>query len=143
MKVVHALHDSYHNRHVVASRKLLKRENGPPGAKSDSRPSARVPAEQEDIRRIPAHRTIQVPRVHDDNAQAHRSRTLPRKGSCDGGKGKYDRAMGHVAGNQPLDDSRDKSRLLHLHKQFKVSRRKKRQCRIEGKRILDMTRRVV
>jgi hypothetical protein len=24
MKVVHALHDSYHNRHVVASRKLLK-----------------------------------------------------------------------------------------------------------------------
>jgi hypothetical protein len=41
MKVVHALHDSYHNRHVVASRKLLKRENGPPGAKSDSRPSAR------------------------------------------------------------------------------------------------------
>ena len=63
MKVVHALHDSYHNRHVVASRKLLKRKNGPPGAKSDSRPSARVPAEQEDIRRIPAHRTIQVPRV--------------------------------------------------------------------------------
>src|SRR6266567_5410832 len=75
--------------------------------------------------------------------QAHPSRTLPRKGSCDGGKGKYDRAMGHVVGNQPLDDSRDKSRLLHLHKQFKVSRRKKRQCRIEGKRILDMTRRVV
>jgi len=122
MKVVHALHDSYHNRHVVASRKLLKRENGPPGAKSDSRPSARVPAEQEDIRRIPAHRTIQVPRVHDDDAQAHRSRTLPRKGSCDVFKGKYDRATGHVAGNQPLDDSRDKSRLLHLHKQFKVSR---------------------
>src|SRR5262252_8393853 len=45
MKVVHALHDTYHNRHVVASRKLLKRENGPPGAKSDSRPSARVPAD--------------------------------------------------------------------------------------------------
>jgi len=143
MKVVHALHDSYHNRHVVASRKLLKRENGPPGAKSDSRPSARVPAEQEDIRRIPAHRTIQVPRVHDDDAQAHRSRTLPRKGSCDSGKGEYDRATGHVAGNQPLDDSRDKSRLFHLHKQFKVSRRKQRQCRIEGKRILDMTRRAV
>jgi len=27
-----SLHDSYHHRHVVASRKLLKRESRPPGA---------------------------------------------------------------------------------------------------------------
>src|SRR6266567_5093806 len=104
MKVVHALRNTHHDRHSVTSRTPLKRENGPPSTKRDPRPNARVPAEQDDIRRIRTLHAIQIPWICDNDAQAHRSRTLPQKGSCDGGKCEHDRAVGHVIGNELLDD---------------------------------------
>jgi len=79
MKVVHALRNTHHDRHSVTSRTPLKRENGPPSTKRDPRPNARVPAEQDDIRRIRTLHAIQIPWIRDNDAQAHRSRTLHRK----------------------------------------------------------------
>jgi len=83
MKVVHALHDSYHNRHVVASRKPAQARKRTTRREKRLASKRARPSRAGGHPRIPAHRTIQVPRVHDDDAQAHRSRTLPRKGSCD------------------------------------------------------------
>src|SRR6266480_5011673 len=96
MKIVQALCNPHHDRQLVTPRATFKRENGPPSTERDPRPNTRVPTEEEDIRRIRANYAIQIPWTHDNDAQAHRSRTLPRKGSCDGGKCEHDRAVGHV-----------------------------------------------
>src|SRR6266542_3442885 len=111
---------------LVMPRAPFKREDRPPDTERDPRPNARVPADEEDIWRIGTHHALQIPWTHDNDAQAHRSRPLPRKGSCDGGKCEHDRAVGHVTRNQLLDNHRGKPRLLDLHKQLESRLRKKR-----------------
>src|SRR5262249_1001337 len=79
LKVVQALRNPHHDRPVEAPRAPLEREDGPPGTERDPRPNARVPAEEKDIRSIRSDCAIQIPWTHDNDAQAHRSRALPRK----------------------------------------------------------------
>jgi hypothetical protein len=52
MKVVHALRDPHYDRRLVALREPLEREKRPPTTKRNPRPTARVPAEKENIWRI-------------------------------------------------------------------------------------------
>src|SRR5215831_13570409 len=94
VKVLHALGDPHYNWHPVTPRESFEREKRPPGAKRNPRPTARVPAEQENIRCIVADNAVQIPWKHDNDAQAHRPRTFPRKGSRLGGKREHHRAVG-------------------------------------------------
>src|SRR5262245_60173613 len=103
VKVLHALSDPHYNWYLVTPRETFEREKRPPGAKRDARPTVRIPAEQENIRCIEAHNAVQIPGTHDNDAQAHRPRTFPRKGSRLGGKREHHRAVGQLVGNELLD----------------------------------------
>src|SRR5262249_31475553 len=104
VKVLHALGDPHYNWHLVTPRETFEREKRPPGAKRNPRPTARVPAEQENIRRIKAHDAVQSPWIHDNDAQADRPRrSFPRTGSRHGGKREHHRAVGQLVGNELLD----------------------------------------
>src|SRR5215813_3986959 len=94
VKVLHALGDPHYNWHVVTPRETFEREKRPPGAKRNPRPTVRVPAEQDNIRRMEAHNAVQIPWTHDNDAQAHRPCNFPRKGSRLGGKREHHRAVG-------------------------------------------------
>src|SRR5215470_3204699 len=94
VKVLHALSDPHYNWYLVAPCETFEREKRPPGAKRNPRPTVLGPAEQENIRCIEAHNAVQIPWTHDNDAQAHRPRTFPRKGSRLGGKREHHREVG-------------------------------------------------
>src|SRR5262245_22987659 len=94
VKVLHALSHPHYNGYLVTPCETFEREKRPPGAKRNPRPTVRVPAEQDNIRCMEAHNAVQIPWTHDNDAQAHRPCTFPRKRSSLGGKREHHRAVG-------------------------------------------------